>query len=115
MATKGRVWKAVSQSMARSVWGGEVVVGLVAGGGIIFAEPAAGVGGPIVEILVGAFGECLFAEFLAQAVEGVGEAGGEFGLGHGADVGLDEGLVEEADDEGGVVGHQQAPGGVGFA
>src|ERR1022692_4183593 len=81
---------------------------------VVFAEPPAAVGGPIVQVLLGPPGKRFLPQLLAQSVEVVGQARSQFGLRHGAHVGLNERLVEEADDHGRLVGHQQTPRGIGF-
>ena len=89
--------------------GRQIVVRLIAARRIVFAQPTLAVGRPIVQVLFGAPGEGLLAQLFAQAVEVIGQARCQFRLRHGADVRLNECLMQEADDHRGVVGNQQAP------
>ncbi len=87
----------------------EVEVDLIAVGRVILAKPGMFVRGPIVEIMGSLARKLVLPEIGPQGKKIVLQSRYELALGQGAQVRADEGLVQEADDQGGMVGIKQPP------
>jgi len=104
----GRFVRPASQSSARSV-AGDVEDRFVAILGVVLAQPAVAVGGPVLKIGAGVAWEGVLAEVAAQVEQVVLQLQRELGLRQGADIRLYVCAVEKARDQGSVIRSEQAP------